>query len=862
MLNVSGALSVGRQSRPDGERMLVLRADALVAVDPANQFSETLIYTFAQADASRRATFAQVGRYTAVAVTAGVGVGAPDKLLIVQGDEVLETGWPWTPTFSVHWDERTGDEYVPEGLYAFRLAWLLDDGTIGPASGPVLAPTPTAESPDNGFRAVLTIDGYPESVSAAWASRIAGLTVVCHPEVRDTTAVQVAALDVPGYRITGFEGIPAVGDTQSWYDTLEGIVSGELYDTTTLSNHEIQAGAVFGYNRRLVLGDVAYDLERPSLAHHVKGGGGTFRHLLMRVRVETTQGIITRFSEPVGFSDQASRKVELRTGTIFYRDARAVTWDWLVSEDYSGDIAAATWERLTIPGTPRTFKAAGAANLAVAEVESSFIDLTMTETGSDDITSAGWSASFVAEEESQDGNLTVTDTPHSPTLDLDTVLAADQTMQAVSVRLKTRQLTETTGNASANTSGAATVQVLDGGGSILDEQHWTVDPPRGEDIDNFVTILTLDDFVPAEADRIQVSLTADAQTTVSGAGSASAESRMEVVTVTIDTATSSSGDTVPVDPATSHAVLDADPNRIIWSRALRVLDLPAEAVTYAGRSDRDRVLALSAVGQPVSQGQFGQFPIVVFGRESIRLLRVGTNPFVQGVEVLTASTGAVGRRAVANLDGSLAIATPEGIFELTPQLGDLLSAPLHDDAFLDALGPETALTYFGRAGTGRRELWVAAPDVHCLSLTRGAWSTLPIQRRDFMRIGDTVFGCEPTGELVEEAQTDGHYPVTIQTVPTGFDARATLKRLEYLWPVQLGTFTGTLAVNAVEDDASTTLGELTDFTLVLALPTGLGRRYEVTVSAQPNDNDASAGLIGFGVQYDLRDPHRPQPQHT
>jgi hypothetical protein len=847
----SGALSLGRQSQRTQNRILALTESDITAIDPASAFSETTVHTFGAGDATRRASFATVANDTAVAVTAGSGHGTPEKIVMLRDDTDLEFPWPRTPLFSVEFREREGRDYLPQGQYAFRLAYVLDDGTVGPASGPLLKSTPTFDDESVRFDAKLTIDSFPASVPAEWADRIAGTTVIVHPEA-SVDATRVKALDVPGFRVSGFDGVPDAGDSLTYSDSVEGIVSGEIYVQSTMAHHTPSAGAAFAYNKRLILGDVAYDLERPHLDEMVGAGSGSDYHLLMRVQIQTSQGKLTRYSEPIGFTTQEATSVALRTRSIFYRDPRAVSWRFLVSTDYAGSVSGATWEVMTVPGAAQTFDSPEGTSIAVVEAPDE-INLRQTSSATTDITSGFAAGDLDHEEESQNGQLTINET--EPTGINDFSLASGETVESATFRLKIDIQTDTTGQSStAEASAEISYAVLDSSSNVLEEGTWALEPPPGGDVDAFVTIRTLDDFPGDEADKIRVQPKATASTT----GTATAYALAEVVSVTLEIATTSSGDSA--SPSLSaNDVRDYDPNRIIWSEPLRPLDLPPENVVYAGGSDQDQVLAITSVGQPVSSGQFGDYPLIVLGAESMRLLQVGAGEvFVENVVPVTTDLGIAGRRAWANLSGTIAVATERGVYEMTPQLGEELSTPLHDPegSWLSNLGADTALGYYTDSQQGRQELWVTQPaETYVLTVAGGAWSTLPIERSGFVRLGEQLYGIG-TLEIEQEGAGGSTLSITIETAPSGLGAPLYLKRMRDVWLLQATPLdSGTLRLDA-RAPTRTELDTTTDIQELMRLSQGLGRAYSIQLSGNgPSD----AALLGFGVRYSVRAPHHPQP---
>jgi len=213
---------------------------------------------------------------------------------------------------------------------------------------------------------------------------------------------------------------------------------------------------------------------------------------------------------------------------------------------------------------------------------------------------------------------------------------------------------------------------------------------------------------------------------------------------------------------------DANPNRLIWSQPNTPLDLDPENVLFAGEVPQNRIMAMEAVGQEVSQGQYGEFPIVLFGRESVRVLQTGTNPFVQGVDVIEADAGLVGRRACATIQSIVVAALDNGVYQFTPQQQvPALSSPIHDDDgdVLGELGPDTALSSFLDQARGRRSVWIHLPKTTLGYNTRfGSWFALDRKRIDTAFVRDRYYAVRGDNTLVEEEQDDTTAaPVRLQT---------------------------------------------------------------------------------------------------
>lgn len=865
-----GGLSLAEQVQDRGSRVLFLRKgsdaqntsnDRLLAADPSSGLAETALTELDGADDTREIQADTITKDTVVGVTSGSGVGTPESLLLLRGDSVTKMPWPKPPTFSVSWSERTGENFVPQGTYVVRLAWRLEDGTVGPASGPYVTTTPDP-SGDNGFEAKITIEGYPSGQpSSAWTDRIAGLTVIVHPEAT-TDAAAVEALDVPGYRVTGWEGVPSQSDTTTWADSLEGIISGTAHEEHTLVHHNLSAGAVFSYNKRLILGDTEYDLEAPLLDHMIKGGGtGTDYHLTMRVRVQTSQGVITRYSAPIGFAASDATNVEVRGGIIYYRDGRALTWKWLVAQDYTGsNFDSATWEEASVQGTPNELQEAASSNFAYVTLPSQYVDLTARTFSDVDVTgNANWTDDLKSEETESDtprGSTSSSDTPHDAKLDLvgNNVISSSENLTQARFTVTLSVTEDERGAGRASASADITVSVLDANGNTLDQATRSIDTVQGT-----TEVIVLDGFQPANAEQLRVETEASASANASGDDSATASGAASAGPVEIEVADESGGSTVSVDRSAAHAETDRDPNRLVWSEPLRPLDLRAENVEYAGGDDRDSILGLASNAAEVSEGQYGDYPLLVLGRRSIRALSVGTDPFIVSSEVIAPDFGMVGRGAYCNANGPVLVATERGVAELTPTLQGYVSSPLHDPGgtFLGSLGAGTELAFYTDRQAGRREVWVCTNDKTYVRSSGGAWSTLAQPRQDSARLGASLYGLDDDGTLRVEGVGEGGNTVTIRTAPSGLGAPSSVKRVRDAWvimghPPDPGQETYFLLLSHHETTQG--IDYTTDLRAAMRLDRGLAQAFSTYLKAACRPD---VTLIGVGLQHETRRPGRP-----
>lgn len=864
----TGLQSIARQSQEEGARLVAIRSaspDELVAVDVPGG-SETSLGTLSGSDNTREIQAATVTRDTVLGVTSGAGIGSPESLRLLRGDTITELPWPQPPTFSVQWHERTDENYIEGGTYVIRLAWRLEDGTVGPASGPLLTTTPNT-SDDTRWTCEITVDGYPGGQPAGgWADRVEGLTIIAHPEAATTSATDVNAPDVPGFRVSGWDAVPAVGDTTTWHASLEGIISSETYDTQTLIHHDLTAGALFTFNKRLVMGDVAYDYEKPLLEYMVDGAdGGTDFHLTMQVAIETAQGTIIRYADPLGFSSSAAQTASFRQNMIFYRDSRARSWRWLVSDNYTGDFDAATWTEVNIQGAPTELHSAANANFSYVEPLRDSINLSLSGVSDADVSNASeWTDDvegiLIAEADPDNPNNYPAAPPpetHDAALDVQQYyLGANETLSLARFRVEAEVREIAYSGGDGNGLAEVTVSVEDGANNTLDSQTVEYNLAVEDESGYVLEVVELQDFDAAAAEFVRVEINLVATADANG-GYCRITSQVQTTPITLEINDDTVGDTISVDRSTAHAERDRDGNRLVWSEPLRPLDLPAANVAFVGEGEDDPIMGLSSTAQPVSEGQYGDYPLLVLCRHSIWGAQAADDPFIQGVSPITADMGIVGRSAYVNANGPIIAATGRGVVELTPNLERYLSTSLHDETFLSALGPDTLANFF-TSEDGRREVWVDdGSDTYIFSIADEAWSSLPVSRSDRQRVDDDLYGVNG-GALVQEGAASATHTVTIETAPAFLEAPSALKRLRDAWlqqgaPVPDGN-TQFLHVRSVADVA---VG--VDYTTDVSEPLRLHRGVVPAMSVWLRiDASTSVSLIGVGVRYDLRNRSTPR----
>ena len=218
------------------------------------------------------------------------------------------------------------------------------------------------------------------------------------------------------------------------------------------------------------------------------------------------------------------------------------------------------------------------------------------------------------------------------------------------------------------------------------------------------------------------------------------------------------GATMP-DEATTNATRDHDPNRMLVSEPFAPRDLPARLALYVSVSDADPIMGFAANTVPVSEGQYGETPLLVLNRRTVKALVLdSTGGVLFARAVPLAERGSISRYGFTNGEGVVFFASDDGVWTLTPQQSPSpLSAKIHGHEsiadILDDLDFDTALAYIDDA-RGHREVWVGTgARTWAYSLGYGRWFTMNRLRDAFHRIGSSLYGHDTeSSEIVEEVR--------------------------------------------------------------------------------------------------------------
>lgn len=228
------------------------------------------------------------------------------------------------------------------------------------------------------------------------------------------------------------------------------------------------------------------------------------------------------------------------------------------------------------------------------------------------------------------------------------------------------------------------------------------------------------------------------------------------------------------------AIIDGDPNLVLVSEQYQPRMIYGRSALPVGNDADDQILAFESAAVPVSDGQFGEFPVIAFCRRSISALKVGTTTAFAQVAPITVNRGVIGRFGVVNIGGTIFYLSSDGIYKMGDEqpLSSLIQNSQHPHDLLRNINTESALAYFVDGRTGRRELWVSTSSrIYCMSLSSRQWFTIDETRKRLMFAYGGLWGIDQDG-LKNEAggDTTGARIGMIQPAPIHLGQPEVMKR--------------------------------------------------------------------------------------
>jgi hypothetical protein len=272
------------------------------------------------------------------------------------------------------------------------------------------------------------------------------------------------------------------------------------------------------------------------------------------------------------------------------------------------------------------------------------------------------------------------------------------------------------------------------------------------------------------------------------------------------TATQESIDSTP-------SVNFGDVNVVLVSETFQPRNLLGSNALTVGNSSDDGLVVFGSNALPVSQGQFGQYPLFAFTRRGISALKPGATVKFESVVPFALNEEIVGKNAILSTGGALFYLTKRGlkIFSAgkTENLSESLLNAKDSSRFSAILNEDVSLGYFLEKSTGREEVWIGGDlGTFVFSLTYQRWFFLSNIRKEFLRIYDKVIGLDGEGVLWEENAGDDEAGY-VQTSPIHFGAPEILKRFRRIFYRKGDTVIGNNTVPLVSCVQSNTARSIT-----------------------------------------------------
>jgi hypothetical protein len=131
---------------------------------------------------------------------------------------------------------------------------------------------------------------------------------------------------------------------------------------------------------------------------------------------------------------------------------------------------------------------------------------------------------------------------------------------------------------------------------------------------------------------------------------------------------------LPLDSATF-----TDPNRVQASEVDNPVTMPYKNSYQVGNSS---VLGFAVNGEPVSEGQFGQYPVYVFTGEGIYMMDVGVDPFISSVRQINGEI-CNSPKTIKNIGIGVLFTTDKGLMVINSLQVNTLSSDFEQEAHND-----------------------------------------------------------------------------------------------------------------------------------------------------------------------------------
>lgn len=297
--------------------------------------------------------------------------------------------------------------------------------------------------------------------------------------------------------------------------------------------------------------------------------------------------------------------------------------------------------------------------------------------------------------------------------------------------------------------------------------------------------------------------------------------------------------------------VDHRPGRVYVSDPSNPFVIPAAQTYFAiSQESTDPIQGFAVNALEVSTGQFGEFPLYLFTKNSVTALLQGAAELAfAGQSPVSNSLGAVNPNAIVNIERGIAFAAKSGVYFLPSQLTEPISEPI---------GPVVAgnlqnacLGYFRKGDT--RELWLSNVQGHtwCLNLDYMRWyRRTGGVRKQFFKDGNILYGIL-SSEAVKEEVLALPVVVTIDTGKMTFGEPDLFKRV-FMGSIKWNVTSSALPLVELESSSRHLLPASFRGSL-FQVPFGAMKEYRLKINGTLNATD---WIESFDVSVQFRYPHR------
>jgi hypothetical protein len=221
-----------------------------------------------------------------------------------------------------------------------------------------------------------------------------------------------------------------------------------------------------------------------------------------------------------------------------------------------------------------------------------------------------------------------------------------------------------------------------------------------------------------------------------------------------------------------------DANRVYVSNAYKPQAVYGRNAHYIGNDSNDAVMGFASNAQDISSGQFGQYPLYAFCKDSITAMEVGSGDVAfSKLSPIRLGDSLIGYEALMNYDRAILFVSRRGMEVLNDVvLSDNIQNSTSDSLdFLKNIGGSTKVGYFSDLPTGRKELWISTGGIiYAFSFTHRKWFTISGSFDKLFRIYDNTYSL--AGGKIYRENTGTAKTGTLVIAPVHFGGSEILKR--------------------------------------------------------------------------------------